>query len=178
MARVNGLGMGQSNDWFTPDYVFDALGCRFDLDVAAPESGPLHVPCHRWISANSLDFEWFGFVWMNPPFGGRNGIWPWLDKFLAHGNGIALTPDRTSAPWFHAAWDRADAILFARKTPFVRPDGSKQGSPAFGTALWAVGPRGVDALCTAAGKGFGKLCRLDTAPHSELKRTGTGGWVA
>jgi hypothetical protein len=111
MARVNGLGMGQSNDWFTPDYVFDALGCRFDLDVAAPESGPLHVPCHRWISANSLDFEWFGFVWMNPPFGGRNGIWPWLDKFLAHGNGIALTPDRTSAPWFHAAWDRADAIL-------------------------------------------------------------------
>jgi hypothetical protein len=37
---------------------------------------------------------------MNPPFGGRNGLAPWLDKFFANGNGIALTPDRTSAPWW------------------------------------------------------------------------------
>ncbi|UCL89307.1 DUF1073 domain-containing protein [Pseudomonas sp. HS-18] len=38
---------------------------------------------------------------MNPPFGGRNGHVPWLEKFLAHGNGIAIVRAYTSAAWFH-----------------------------------------------------------------------------
>lgn len=159
IGRVTGLGIGQSNDWFTPASVFKALECRFDLDVAAPPEGPLHVPCNTWISSDSLCQPWHGFVWMNPPFGGRNGLAPWLGKFFDHGNGIALTPDRTSAPWFHASWHRADAVMFARKTPFVKADGKTAGSPAFGTALWASGERGVAALNNASANGFGLLCR-------------------
>ncbi len=30
---------GESNEWYTPKYIFDALGTRFDLDVAAPHGG-------------------------------------------------------------------------------------------------------------------------------------------
>ena len=41
---------------------------------------------------------WAGFVWMNAPFGARNGLEPWLAKFFAHNNGIALVPDRTRWP--------------------------------------------------------------------------------
>jgi len=26
---------GKSSEWYTPKYIFDALGCTFDLDVAA-----------------------------------------------------------------------------------------------------------------------------------------------
>jgi predicted RNA methylase len=33
---------------------------------------------------------WSGTVFMNPPFGRRNGHVPWLRKFLAHGDGIAI----------------------------------------------------------------------------------------
>ncbi|HEX7741394.1 MAG TPA: hypothetical protein VF442_02980 [Sphingobium sp.] len=80
---------GRSNDWHTPKYIFDALGCFFALDVAAPKDGPRHVPCHRWIAAGSLEREWEGMIWMNPPFGGRNGLEPWLAKFFDHGDGIA-----------------------------------------------------------------------------------------
>ena len=30
---------GESDEWYTPAYIFDALGERFDLDVAAPPAG-------------------------------------------------------------------------------------------------------------------------------------------
>lgn len=159
-GAVTGLGTGQSNDWHTPKSVFDALGCHFDLDVSAPVDGPLHVPCEEWFHDGSLEREWQGFVWMNPPFGGRNGLAPWLAKFFDHGNGIALTPDRTSAPWFHDAWSRADAVMFTRKTPFLLPNGECAGSPAFGTALWAAGASGVSALIAARNRGFGLLSLL------------------
>lgn len=148
---------GKSDDWYTPKQVFNALGCAFDLDVAAPTEGPLHVPCAAWISEAALDSEWSGFVWMNPPFGGRNSLEPWLAKFFAHGNGIALTPDRTSAPWFQAAWSAADAVLFTRKVRFLRPDGTEGKSPSNGTALWAIGPQAVAALANASRVGFGIL---------------------
>lgn len=90
---------GASDEWYTPPNVFAALGCRFDMDVAAPvnRSG-IHVPADQFLSSDSLTTPWAGFVWMNPPFGGRGGLAPWLDRFIAHGDGIALVPDRTSAP--------------------------------------------------------------------------------
>ena len=147
---------GKSNDWWTPPAVFEALGCTFDLDVAGPLTGA-HVPAADTIVHDSLDTPWTGFIWMNPPFGGRNGLTPWLARFFAHGNGIALTPDRTSAPWFRDAWRRADAVLFTRKLRFLRPDGSEGKSPSNGTALLASGARGVAALDHAARRSFGIL---------------------
>lgn len=155
---VTGLGAGRRNDWATPPEIFAALGCRFDLDVAAPLNGPLHVPTSRWFSSGSLERDWSDFIWMNPPFGGRNGIEPWLDKFLKHGNGIALTPDRVSAPWFQRAWNRPDAILFTPKTRFILPNGEKGGNPAFGNALWACGTQAVNAALRSETRGFGKVC--------------------
>lgn len=147
---------GESSEWRTPAYVFDALGCMFDLDVAHPDA-PTHVPCRAYISRHSLSQEWSGFVWMNPPFGGRNSLQPWLHKFFRHGNGIALTPDRTSAPWFIKSWPRADLVLFTPKIRFERPDGSQGVAPSNGTALWAVGEAGASALRRAAGVGLGIL---------------------
>lgn len=148
---------GASDEWYTPGYVFDALGEQFDTDVAHPGDATCHVPAQRWITRDSLCHEWTGFVWMNPPFGGRNALGPWLDKFFAHGNGIALTPDRTSAPWFWDAWRYADAALFTRKIRFLRPDGSEGVSPSNGTCLWAAGARAVAALERANRAGLGIL---------------------
>lgn len=148
---------GASDEWYTPPHIFDALGCRFDLDVAAPFAGPTHVPCDGWFYDRSLERHWSGFIWANPPFGGRNALAPWLDKFFAHGNGIALVPDRTSAPWFQEAWPKADAILFTRKIRFLRPDGSEGVSPSNGTALMAAGKKGTDALRRASQAGLGIL---------------------
>lgn len=153
---------GESDEWYTPAYVFDALGCRFDMDVAAPVDRTYVVtPTSRFLWSDSLSQAWSGFVWMNPPFGKVSGVnsqrikRAWLSKFFDHGNGIALTPDRTSAPWFREAWERADLVMFTPKIKFVRPDGSRGESPGTGTCLWASGPAAVFALQQAAKAGLG-----------------------
>lgn len=158
---------GASDEWYTPKYIFDALGVRFDLDVAHPNGRMTHVPAGRFYRSQSLDLEWCGFIWSNPPFGGRNGIVPWLDKFFHHGNGVALTPDRTSAPWWQDAAKRADAVLFiGGKVRFERPDGSVGKSPSNGTTLFASGLRGVAALANAERAGLGFL----TINHRSVER--------
>lgn len=158
---------GRSDEWYTPAYVFEALGCQFDMDVAAPRLLPSWIGerlvCksprgdRAWLWKDSLETDWSGFIWMNPPFGGRNGLVPWLDKFFAHGDGIALVPDRTSAPWFQQAWPKADAALFTPKIRFIRPDGSEGRSPSNGTALLAKGAQGCAALRRAHRLGLGIL---------------------
>lgn len=139
---------GVSDEWYTPKYIFDAMGCRFDLDVAAPEDfSRCHVPAGEWLWRESLATPWFGFVWMNAPFGPRNGLIPWLHKFFGHGNGIALVPDRTSAPWFQSALRQSSAALFlAGKVKFERPDGSVGASPGDGTVLLAGGEGAREVL--------------------------------
>lgn len=140
--------VGASDDWYTPKFIFDALALRFDLDPCSPGA------CH-WVPADNvltekqdgLRCEWSGLVWMNPPFGGRNGQVPWLEKFIEHGNGIALVAARTSSGWFHNLVPKFDALLFPRgKTKFVRPDGSIGGSPGTGVVLLAMGEIACKAL--------------------------------
>ena len=138
---------GQSDDWFTPAYIFEALSCRFDMDVAAPNDGPRHVPARRWLSQDGLTAPWHGFVWMNPPFGHQSTKRAWLRRFFDHGNGIALVPDRTSAPWWQEFAPLASAILFvAGKIKFERPDGTIGKSPGTGTCLFAAGDYAAEAL--------------------------------
>lgn len=147
--------IGQCDDWHTPAYIFDALGLRFTLDVAAPESGPRYVPCLDWLHRDSLSAAWRGTVWMNPPFGHQRHKRAWLEKFFAHGDGVALVPDRTSAPWFQEFASQADAILWVSpKIKFERDDGSIGESPGTGTALLAAGDVATCALMRAKSLGF------------------------
>ncbi|MDO8800101.1 DNA N-6-adenine-methyltransferase [Phenylobacterium sp.] len=149
--------LGATDEWYTPPYVFEAMGVRFDLDVAHPGQHRVGwIPAPRVLVANSLDLPWSGFVWMNPPFGGRGALAPWLAKFMTHGDGVALTPDRTSAPWWQEFAPMADQILFVReKIKFIRPDGSLGKQPGTGTTLLAKGARGVRALENARRAGLG-----------------------
>lgn len=150
--------VGATDEWYTPRHVFEAMGVRFDLDVAHPFAFLDWIPADGFIYDRSLERHWSGFVWMNPPFGGRNGLVPWLDKFFAHGNGVALVPDRTSAPWWQTYAAKANAILFVSpKLKFIGADGKPGKSPAQGTALMAAGSRGVAALENAERAGLGLL---------------------
>lgn len=152
---------GNSDEWYTPSYIFDALGVRFDIDVAAPVNRTYcHVPANEFITEDSLMREWTGFVWMNPPFGGRNGVIPWLDKMHRHGNGIALVPDRTSAPWFQNAARECELLMhLAGKPKFGRPDGSVGRQPSTGITLLAYGGQAKIALDNAERNGLGLLLK-------------------
>jgi hypothetical protein len=140
--------IGATDEWYTPREIFTALGETFDLDPCSPGIG-------HWVPAaaiftkvdGGLSREWSGFVFMNPPFGGRNGHIPWLRKFLDHGNGIAIVRAYTSSAWFHDWAIKADVMLFPRgKTKFVRPDGSIGKAPGHGIVLLGMGERAKSAL--------------------------------
>lgn len=57
--------VGATSERYTPRYIFTALGCNFDVDVASPGQGVTPwIPAKVFITSNSL--PWVGFVWMNP----------------------------------------------------------------------------------------------------------------
>jgi len=91
--------------------------------------------------------KFWGSVWLNPPFGARNGIVPWLAKLAEHGDGLALVPNRTGADWWQDFAQRADGLLFIRgKVKFLRPDGTEGESPGYGNVLMAFGRKMAGAL--------------------------------
>lgn len=165
--------VGRTDEWYTPPHVFGALNCSFDVDVASP--GKIvtpWIPAEHFVTACSLGMRWDGFVWMNPPFGGRNGLVPWLEKFFAHRDGIALVPDRTSAPWWQEFAPQAELILFVSpKLKFLdasgKPGVGKDGrpSPAQGTCLLGIGERAKWALRRARSVGLGVLTQPLVAEH-------------
>lgn len=156
------LSAGRTDEYYTPPEIFEALGCTFDLDPCQPETGRayLSVPTEHFYTKqeNGLLQPWHGFVWLNAPFGGRNGVVPWLERFVSHGNGIALVNALTSCGWFHDFAPKMDALFFPRgKTQFVKPDGERGKSPQNGIVLMALGGRGFRALKQAQASGFGLM---------------------
>jgi hypothetical protein len=142
--------VGKSSDWRTPPYIFKALGCEFDVDVASPGADRTPwIPARSFITHDSLSVPWHGYVWMNAPFGARGALEPWLQKFTEHADGIALVPDRTSAPWWQRYAPRADVILFvAPKIKFLDVNGTPGKWPAQGTCLLQSASAAVRRLCT------------------------------
>jgi hypothetical protein len=117
--------VGASNEWYTPPHVFEALGCLFDIDVASPgQAVTPWIPALHFLTHDSLSMKWNGYVWMNAPFGARMALVPWIKKFIEHGNGLSLVPDRTSCPWWQTWFPRMELVLFVRgKIKFIGSDG-------------------------------------------------------
>jgi hypothetical protein len=147
--------IGETDNWYTPPEIFEALDLMFDLDPCSP--GPGHWVPARMIYTQAEDGlvqPWFGLVFMNPPFGGRNGHVPWLRKFFAHGNGVAIVRAYTSSAWWHEEMHQAELIVFPRgKTKFIRPDGSIGKCPGHGIVLIGAGATACEAL-KASGLGM------------------------
>lgn len=156
---------GLSNDWLSPPTITRALG-RFDLDPCAhPDQDSFNRTASHMIHppADGLAFDWYGRVWLNPPYGGE--LKAWIKRLAEHGRGTALVPARTEVEsWFWPfVWEAADAILFIRgRLYFHRPDGSTAGNAGHGSVLAAYGGRDVDKIRKAVdgGKIAGRLVGL------------------
>ena len=88
-----------------------ALG-PFELDPCAPVVRPWPTANHHFtILDDGLSQQWFGRVWLNPPYGPHTGTW--LERLAKHGNGVGLVFARTETrTWFDWIWNAADAVLF------------------------------------------------------------------
>ena len=133
-----------ADEYYTPKNLFDALGLRFDLDVAAPTGGIDYLPADKYYTKqdDGLAQAWVGRVWMNPPYSNST---PWVDKFINHGNGIALVP-MSKSRWFTSIWTAADAIVpMPSNSKFMLEDGSHK-SVFIPTMLFAIGKDNAEAL--------------------------------
>jgi hypothetical protein len=109
----------ESDERYTPKWIFDGLGLTFDLDPAAPVGGGDCVPArHRYTSEDDgLAQEWFGLVWLNPPFSLST---PWADRFRAHRNGVFLGPV-ANGRWWCDLLRVADVVWHCRDFAFSHP---------------------------------------------------------
>ena len=139
MATGLGIGghtlpnQGETTIWLTPPELLEKLG-RFDLDpCAAPYPRPWDTARHHIEPPeDGLKAEWFGRVWLNPPYSQNMG--PWMAKMACHKSGLALIFARTETDtWHEHIWPKAHSILFLEgRLYFRRPDGSKPKSNAGG----------------------------------------------
>lgn len=148
---------GKSDEWYTPKYIFDAMEVKFDMDVASPiDRTYCSVPAKHFITENSLELEWNGFVWMNPPYGNQKVKFEWGKKLIEHGNGVCIMPDRTSAPWWQYYAKNATAKLhIAGKVKFIDQYGNPGESPSNGSTLFGFGVDGHIAIVNAERNGLG-----------------------
>lgn len=145
-----------SVEWYTPPWIFQALGINFDLDPCHPGDRLPWVPVSLIYSLplNGLLMPWSGKVWCNPPYGSETINW--LAKMSAHGNGVALVFARTDCAWFHEHVTTADAVLFLKgRVRFVDGAGvSGGGGAGSGSMLIAWGAENVKALEGMSSYGF------------------------
>ena len=132
-----------SDDYYTPKWIFDKLNITFDLDVAAPPGGCHWIPATNYYDqqTNGLTSDWYGNVFMNPPFSKPND---WVHKFMQHANGIALLP-LSKSQWFEKIWNDQNAIVNIPRFTFDDPKGGN-GSIFMPTCLVAYGQDNVNAL--------------------------------
>lgn len=99
------LYRSSSDEWETPQELFDALDAEFhfDLDVCANEN---NKKCRQYFSRedDGLSKKWGGCVWCNPPYG--KDIRRWVEKASCEiGRDadviVMLIPSRTDTKWFH-----------------------------------------------------------------------------
>lgn len=133
-------------EWLTPPELVKKLG-KFDLDPCTPVKPPfVHAKINFNLNDNGLSKEWFGRVYMNPPYG--KGMEIWMEKLKIHGNGIALIFARTETKlFFNHIWNDAHAILFVKgRIKFYNIDGEQKGTPGAPSVFIAYGEENAIAL--------------------------------
>jgi phage N-6-adenine-methyltransferase len=118
-----------TDGWGTPPRIWRRLSTAvsgFDLD---PASGAENVPIadQRFtIEDDGLAQNWFGDVWVNPPYSNPT---VWIEKAVDEHNQnntnsiMLLVPARTNTNWFSDNIEQADAICFLDHKVKFQQDG-------------------------------------------------------
>ena len=98
---------GETDIWLTPLDLIRPLGV-FDLD---PCGESFHKTAKTIYTEGGLNKDWFGRVWLNPPY---SEVEKWLDRLVEHGSGIALVFARMDVKWAHKILPQATSVFFPK----------------------------------------------------------------
>lgn len=129
------------NEWYTPAEYIEAarevMG-SIDLDPASNELANKTVKAQTFYTAeiNGLNKEWFGNVWLNPPYS-ASLVQAFAEKVISSNfqQAVILVNNATDTAWFRKLIEKANAILFTTgRIRFYKTDGEK-GAPLQGQAF-------------------------------------------
>lgn len=135
-------------EWGTPRWIWEPLGNAldgFDLD---PASGAERTPIadERFtVEDNGLEREWFGDVWLNPPYGREhNPRWAMKAVREAHRDSVtsltALVPASTDTQWFQQNYADAPLLTFIEGRVSFHGDGDGNATFPSVIATWGDVP--------------------------------------
>lgn len=117
-----------TDEWSTPEGFAERYG-PFDLDPCAT---PDNAKAPAWFAKedDGLSKDWYGSVWMNPPYGREIGKWvrkafEEVEKGNAE-RAVCLVPSRTDTRWWHD-WCVRGEVEFVRGR--LRFGGSRWNAP-------------------------------------------------
>lgn len=115
--KVSVLFSSKTEEWATPQDLFDALSDEFgpfDLDPAATKE---NAKCERFFTremdglSDELSQEWAGRVFLNAPYGRAMLQWmrkAWIASQTTAEIVVCLVPARTDTRWWHEYVSRAN----------------------------------------------------------------------
>lgn len=181
---------GKSNEWYTPARYVDAareVMNGIDLDPASCEMANRVVRAKRYYTKedNGLAQEWYGRVWLNPPYGSidasrKKGISAFVGKLVMEyelGNieqAVLLATCQVSSKWFIPLWQFpicfADHnIQFDCSIPNKHRYNGKDEHP-YGTIFVYLGPN--ESKFIEVFSQFGRIARaIDTPKPMPAMRT-------
>ena len=129
------------DEWYTPPEFIESARLvmgSIDLDPASNEHANKTVKAAHIFTEedNGLEQEWFGNVWLNPPYSSTL-VQLFADKVAERGfeQAVVLVNNATETKWFRTLVDHADAIVFKTgRIKFLKHDG-QHNTPLQGQAF-------------------------------------------
>lgn len=155
-----------NNEWYTPGEYIEAarqvMGV-INLDPASSEKANEVVNAEYIYTAedNGLEKEWFGNVWLNPPYASEL-IGKFAEKVKAkeYNQAIVLVNNATETSWFLDIVSVSSAVVFpTHRVKFYKPDGIT-GTPLQGQAFLYIGENPHEFLKVFRQFGWGALHEL------------------
>ena len=99
---------------------------------------------------DALNDDWFGRVWLNPPYGKTIGRY--LDKLYTHGNGIALVFSRTDTKIMQRHLKLCDAVFFLEKRiSHIGNKSRSNGNAGIGSMFLIYGKENIKSVMGFSG---------------------------
>lgn len=119
------------DSWMTPPHIIELareMMTSIDLDPASHPVAQEYIKakefCALEIGKNGLDIEWYGNVWLNPPYSKGNidkFVYKALDEWNISGmynygikNMLILVNSATDSKWYHALLENCSAFCLWR----------------------------------------------------------------
>lgn len=152
-----------NNEWYTPAELIESarkvMG-EIELDPASSEMANQIVKAKTiyTIDDDGLSQEWFGKVWLNPPYAG-DLIGKFIDK-LNESNveqAIVLVNNATETNWFNSLIVNASAVVFPKgRVKFYTPNNTT-GAPLQGQAIVYIGENNFEFMQEFSQYGWGAV---------------------